>query len=118
MNKGKTPENKSGLFIGGGVFAAFVASLCCIGPLLLTILGVSGAAVLSKLEVLRWPMAFIVVALFGAAGFYLFRKKDTCEPDSICANPKKYKKMVIAFWVGLVLALLGLTSPYWLVWIF
>ena len=118
MAGGKAPENRSSLFIGGGVLAAFVASLCCIGPLILTILGVSGAAVLSKFDILRLPMIFIVVVLFGAAGFYLFRKKETCEPDSICANPKKYKRMVIAYWLGLIFAILGLTSPYWIVWIF
>ncbi|MBC85616.1 MAG: mercury transporter [Bdellovibrionaceae bacterium] len=118
MADGKIPENRSSVLIGGGVFAAFVASLCCIGPLILTLLGVSGAAVLSKLEILRLPMTFIVAVMFGVAGFQLFRKKETCEPDSICANPKKYKRMVRAYWIGLILAVLGITSPNWIVWAF
>jgi len=49
----KNLENKSKWFVGGGVLAAITASICCVGPLVLTLLGVSGAAVLSKLEVLR-----------------------------------------------------------------
>ena len=51
-------------------------------------------------------------------GYLLFKKRETCEPGSICADPKKYKKMVIAYWVGLVIAVLGITSPNWIVWFF
>ncbi|PIR31509.1 MAG: mercury transporter [Bdellovibrionales bacterium CG11_big_fil_rev_8_21_14_0_20_38_13] len=111
-------ENKSGLLIGGGVFAAIVASLCCVGPLLLTILGVSGAAALAKLDVLRIPMIIAVIALFGVAGFFLYQKRKVCEPGSICADPKKFKKMAVAYWIGLALAIVGITSPQWVVWIF
>lgn len=118
MSRTENPENKSSWLIGGGVLAAVTASLCCVGPLVLTVLGVSGAAVLSKLDVLRVPMIVIVIGLFGAAGFYLFRKKEVCEPGAICADPKKYKKMVNAYWVGLVLAVLGVFSPYWITWFF
>ncbi|MAE73532.1 MAG: mercury transporter [Bdellovibrionaceae bacterium] len=118
MSQIKNPENKSGWLIGGGVLASITTAICCIGPLVLTILGVSGAAVLAKFEIIRVPMIIIVVALFGAAGFYLFRKKDVCEPGSICADPKKYKNMVRAYWIGLVLAILGIFSPYWVTWFF
>ena len=118
MSKFKNPENKSSWLIGGGLIAALTASLCCVGPLILTLLGVSGAAFLAKFEFLRTPMIIVVVVLFGAAGFYLFRKKEVCEPGSICADPKKYKKMVAAYWIGLILAVLGILSPYWLAWFF
>jgi len=118
MNLENPLENKSSLFIGGGVLAALTASLCCVGPLILTILGVSGAAALAQLEFLRVPMIIIVVFLFGVAGFNLFRKRKICEPGSICADPKKYKRIVFAYWAGLTLSFIGITSPYWLVWLF
>ena len=118
MEQIKNLENKSKWLVGGGILAALTASLCCIGPLILTVLGVSGAAALSKLEVLRLPMIGLVILLFGIAGYSLFRKRETCEPGSICADPVKYKRMVIAYWVGLALAILGIASPNWIVWIF
>ena len=118
MNQIKNLENKSKWFVGGGVLAAIMASLCCIGPLVLTILGVSGAAALSKLEFLRLPMIILVVILFGVAGYSLFHKRKTCEPDSICADPKNYKRMVIAYWLGLIIAGLGATSSNWIIWLF
>ncbi len=118
MEQIKNLENKSKWLVGGGVLAALTASLCCIGPLVLTMLGVSGVAFLSKLEVLRLPMIGLVILFFGVAGYSLFRKRETCEPGSICDDPVKYKRMVIAYWVGLALAILGITSPNWIVWIF
>ncbi len=118
MVKIKNTENNSGLLVGGGILAAFVASLCCIGPLILTLIGVSGAAALSKLDVLRIPMTIVVLIIFAIAGRSLYRKRNICELGSICADSKKYKKMVITYCVGIILALAALTSPYWISWIF
>ena len=111
-------ENKSGLLVGGGIVASIIASVCCIGPLILTILGISGAAALAKFDVIRIPMIILVLALFGVAGFALYRKRNSCEPGSICADPKKYRKMVVFYWLGLVVAVLGITSPQWVAWLF
>lgn len=111
-------ENKSGWLVGSGILASLLASLCCIGPLILTVLGVSGAAALSKAEVIRLPMTLIVVAVFGIAGYVLFRKRNSCEPGSICANPRKFRKMIVFYCVGLVIAILGITAPNWVAWLF
>lgn len=118
MKNEKPIENKTGLFIGTGVVAGLLASLCCIGPLVLTILGVSGAAVLAKFDVLRIPLIILIIGIFSFAGYTLYKKRKVCEPNSICANPKKYRQMVIAYWIGLSLAVLGITSPYIIAWIF
>lgn len=117
MKSGKI-ENKSGWLVGGGVIAALTASVCCIGPLVLTILGVSGAAALSKFEVIRTPMIALVLLFFGIAGVSLYRKRNVCEPGSICADPKKFRKMVFFYWIGLLIAVLGITSPQWVALLF
>jgi mercuric ion transport protein len=111
-------ENKSAWLVGGGIIASLIASLCCVGPLVLTILGVSGAAVLSKFEAIRTPMIGLVLVLFGVAGFALYRKRNSCEPGSICADPKKFRKMVVFYWLGLLVAILGITSPSWVAYLF
>ena len=111
-------ENKSGYLIGGGILGSLVASLCCIGPLVFTILGVSGAASLAQLEVIRIPVTIIVLGIFAFTGYLLRQKRKKCEPGSLCADPKKYRLMVIFYFVGLAIAIAALTSPYWVVWIF
>lgn len=118
MKTHKPIENKTGLFIGTGVIAGLLASLCCVGPLILTILGVSGAAALAKFDAFRLPLVLLVVGIFGFAGYILYKKRNVCEPGSICADPKKYRRMVIAYWIGLGIAILGLVSPYIVAWIF
>lgn len=112
------PGNKAGWMVGGGIFAAFLASVCCIGPLVLTLLGVSGAAALARFDFLRTPMIGLVMMLFLVAGISLFRKRRHCEPGSLCADPKRFRSMVIAYWLGLAVALLAITSPQWIVLIF
>lgn len=109
-------ENKSGLMIGGGVVAAFAASICCIGPLALTLLGISGAAVLAKFEIIRGPMIVAVALLFAVAGYSLYRKRNACEPGSLCANPKKWRQLAIAYWLGLSIAVVVISSTYWIIW--
>jgi len=111
-------ENRTGLFIGTGVVAGLLASLCCIGPLFLTILGVSGAAAFAKFDVIRGPLIFLVIGIFSFAGYTLYKKRKVCAPGSICSDPKKYRKMLVAYWVGLVIAIVGLVSPYIVAWIF
>ena len=111
-------ENKSGLLVGSGIVAAIIASLCCIGPLILTILGISGAAALAKFEVIRVPMIILVLLVFGIAGFSLYRKRNSCESGSVCADPKKYRKMALFYWIGLVIAFFAITSPQWFAWLF
>lgn len=117
MNSSKI-ENKTGWFVGGGIIASILASLCCIGPLILTILGVSGAAAIAKLDVIRIPMIILVIAIFLFTGVLLFHKRKHCEPGSICADPHKFKKIMIFYWIGLVFALLGITSPEWITWFY
>lgn len=111
-------ENNAGWMVGGGIFAAFLASVCCIGPLVLTLLGVSGAAVLARFDFLRVPLIGVVMLLFLVAGISLFRKRRHCEPGSLCADPKRFRRMTIAYWLGLAVAFLAVTSPHWIVMIF
>ena len=118
MSKNDHIENKTGIFIGTGILGGFLAAVCCIGPLLLTILGVSGAAVLAKFDVFRIPLIIFVFGVFSFAGYQLYKKRNSCDPNSICSDPKKYKRMVIAYWVGLVLALLGILSPEFVAWLY
>lgn len=111
MNFKKQMENKESTMIGLGVFAGFLSSFCCIGPLIFTILGVSGVAILSRFDILRIPLIFLVVSLFGFAGYLLLKKRNACESGTVCSDLKKYRKLLIAYWIGLIIAVLGVASP-------
>ncbi len=94
------------------VFAAFVASLCCIGPLLFAAagLGVFGAA--TFFGSLR-PYLLVAAGLLLAAGFYYaYRpKKVVCE-DGTCKTATADKKSKLMLWLTAALVLIFAFSPY------
>lgn len=104
---GKEPR-KRGLFAAGGVIGALLASSCCIGPLLLLSLGVSGAWVGNLTALAPYQPLFLSLTFgFLAAGFWtVYRKpKAACEEDGYCASPTSDRVLKVALWGATVLAL-------------
>ena len=112
-------RDKTGLrsLLTGGL-AALLASACCLGPLVLITLGVSGAWI-SKLSVLEpYQPIFIgaaLVALFFA-GKRIWRPVAHCTPGEVCGLPRVRLGYQILFVgvCGLLLAalLLPLIAPW------
>ena len=100
------------LFVGG--LAAILASTCCLGPLLLVALGLSGAWIgnLTRLEPYRpFFIAAALVALFFA-GRRIFRPAQACEPGQICAVPRTRHIYKTLFVIASVLVVIALVYPY------
>lgn len=107
-------SEKTGLrtLLAGGL-AALLASACCLGPLLLITLGLSGAWI-SKLTVLEpYQPIFIgaaLVALFFA-GKRIWRPVAQCAPGEVCALPRVRRTYQLLF-VGIcALVLMVLVFP-------
>ena len=100
------------LAIGG--IAAILASTCCLGPLILIMIGFSGAWIgnLTKLEPYR-PI-FLGVALvamfFGWRAIY--RPARACDPEDVCALPQTQRLYKILFWIVVALVLVALAFPF------
>jgi mercuric ion transport protein len=87
-----------------GAFAAVVGSLCCVAPLVLLTLGISGAWIsrLTALEPYR-PIFIGVMAVFiGLAFRQLYIVPARCTPDEVCANPWLQRRQRQIFWVVVV----------------
>lgn len=98
-----------------GVLAAVGASVCCVGPLLLLMMGIGGAWVahLTALEPLRpWFIAATLVFL-GLAFRRLYGQQQVCEPGAVCALPVVAKRQRLMFW-AVALAILALLSVPWM----
>ncbi len=107
---------RKGWLAAGGALGAFLASACCVGPLVLLTLGISGAWIGSLTALEPYKPIFAVIALgFIAAGFrqVYFRKPVVCEPGSYCARPSSARITKTALWVSLVLVLSALTIDWW-----
>ena len=108
----KTKGERTALMAGG--LAALVASACCLGPLVLVTLGISGAWIgnLSALEPYR-PIS-IGVALIAMFFAYrrIFRPAQDCKPGEVCAVPQVRRGYQLMFWIVAALVLVALAFPY------
>ncbi len=94
---------------GGAISAAIAASVCCIGPLVLALLGVGGGALLLKFEPYR-PLFLAVTGAILAGAFYVTYRRppaEQCEPGTACAMPASRKGQKLVLWIvtGIVVLL-------------
>lgn len=107
---------KKTLFAAGGVIGAILASTCCIAPLVLLTLGISGAWIgtLTALEPYK-PIFATVALVFIGLGFrqVYFKAKPACVEGSYCARPESSLITKTALWLATVLVVLALTINWW-----
>ncbi len=100
--------------MAGGFFAAFGATACCFGPLLLVSLGAGGiwAARLRALEAYSTIFLTVTVLLLGTAFWRLYVAPRRCASGDACAKPEGLRHQRIAFWIIAVVASAMLLSPF------
>jgi len=117
-SKTNSNDGRKALFAGG--MAAILASACCLLPLLLLALGISGAWI-SKLSILApYQPIFIglaLVALFFAAR-RIWRPVAECLPGEVCAMPQVKTAYKMLFIAVAVLVILALTFPFFAPWFY
>lgn len=105
-------KGRAALVAGG--LAALLASACCLGPLVLVTIGVSGAWIgnLTALEPYR-PF-FLGAALVAMVLAYrrIFGPAQKCKPGEVCAVPQVRRTYRVVFWIVAALVLVALAFPY------
>ena len=97
-----------------GALAALGASLCCVGPLVLLVLGIGGTWVgsLTAMEPLRPLFIGLTLLFLGLAFRNLYLAPRVCAPGTPCADPRTLKRQRITFWIVATM-LLGLLATPW-----
>ncbi len=104
-----------GIAAAGGMLGALAMSACCIAPLVLFSLGISGAWIGNLTALAPYqPIFFVISILFLGYGYYLvYRKpKTACAEDEACARPLPNRIVKISLWVATALVLAALAFPY------
>ena len=112
-NPWSKPHNGRGALAVGG-FAAILASTCCLGPLVLLMLGFSGAWI-GNLTVLEpYRPVFIGAALVALFFAYrrIFRPVQVCKTEEVCAVPQVRTPGKIIFVIVAALTGIALAFPY------
>ena len=106
------PAPRGALFAGG--LAAILASTCCLGPLVLVSVGISGAwiGILALLEPYRPFFIGAAVIALVMAWRRIWRPVAECAPGEVCAIPRVRVAYKILFGVVVLLVLVALAFPY------
>ncbi len=103
-----------------GVVAAVGASVCCVLPLVLVMLGVGGSWMSSLTAMAPYRPLFIGLSgLFLGLAFYrLYLKPKACAPGEPCADPRVRRRQRLVFWIVAGLALGLLAVPWFVPWFY
>lgn len=106
----------------GSMGAAVAASVCCAGPLMLILLGFSGAWMSHLAWFAPFRPVFILLAL-AALGWafkriYYPAPAQACETGQFCERPQTQRLYKVVFWTTSLVVALLLASPEILVWIY
>jgi mercuric ion transport protein len=103
-----------------GVVAAVIGSLCCVAPLVLLMLGISGAWIsqLTALEPYR-PIFIGITAIFVALAFrQLYILPARCVPGEACADLRLQRRQRQIFWVVVAALAALMTFPWYAGYLF
>lgn len=96
-----------------GAAAAFGASACCAGPLLLVVLGVGGAwgSRLTALQPFQPLFVAVSIAFFAVAFRRVYARSEKCTGGEACAAPSARRRQRFIFWVVMPAALALMSFP-------
>lgn len=106
-------SNGRGTLIAGAL-AAVGASVCCVGPLVLVAIGISGAwiSTLTAFEPYRPMFIGLMILFLGLSFRTLYLVPRVCKLETPCADVRVVKRQRVIFWIVTAL-LLSLVAVPW-----
>jgi len=108
-------DPKQRWFALGGIAGAILASSCCIVPLLLFSVGISGAWIGNLAALAPYQPIFVAITfVILGYGFYLvyWKSKEECEEGTYCASPSSGRVVKSSLWVATILVLAASAFPF------
>ena len=110
----RTPRGRLAAVVG--VLGAIFASSCCVVPLVLVTMGVSGAWI-GTLSALAPYQGYVAAFTLGVLGLGFWRvygaKVEICADGSYCGSPAANRLTKIALWCALALVGSALSIDWW-----
>lgn len=108
----QTVKGRGALLVGG--VAAILGATCCLGPLVLLLLGISGAWIgnLTALEPYRPVFIGAAAVALAAACRSIFRPAAACQAGEVCAVPQVRVTYKALFWVVAALLAVAVGFPF------
>lgn len=103
---------KNKYLASGSVIAAILASICCIGPIVLVGFGVGSIAFFSQFNVLRPYLIIASLLLLAPAFYFAYRKREVKCEDGSCKFESAGKWNKISLWLAVIFVAGFIAFPY------
>lgn len=107
-------SRKARWIAAGGILGALAASTCCILPLVLFSLGISGAWIGQLTALSPYQPIFIGLTLLCLSyGYCLVYRtpKTACDESAVCARPVPNRLVKSMLWIATALVILAFAWP-------
>lgn len=101
------------------IISAFIASICCVGPLIFALLGIGGAGLLVKFEPYRPYFIVVTFALLGFGFYFAYRRPTLAAaagtaggPECACLAPRASRVGKNMLWIATLLVAGFLGFPH------
>ena len=94
----------------GAAGTAIAASLCCVGPVVVALLGTGGAIAVAKLEPWRPYLLGLGVVILGIAFWLAYRSGGVCRDGSCTKRTSRFVKF--SLWTSAAVLLASFALPY------
>jgi len=117
-DSGQPPSNGSksqtSLFAAGSVFAAIIASFCCILPIVFALTGFSILGASALFDAWRPYLLGLTFGLLGLGFYFAYRPgKEQCAPGSACTMPVSNRSGRLMLWPTTAAVVLFAAFPYY-----
>src|SRR5229473_1485583 len=118
LDSGQRPSNGSksptSLFAAGSVFAAIIASFCCILPIVFALTGFSILGASALFDAWRPYLLGLTFGLLGLGFYFAYRPtKEQCAAGSACAMPAANRSGRFILWLATGAVILFAAFPYY-----
>lgn len=103
--------NKAILSTTGSIVSAFLASLCCIGPVVLSVIGAGSLGFAAAFEPYRPYLIGVTVLFLGAAFYFTYRKREVKCEDGTCKVESASTLNKAILWVVAIAAAIFMFFP-------
>ncbi len=101
-------------FAAGSIFAAIVASFCCILPIVFALTGFSILGASALFDAWRPYLLGLTFGLLGLGFYFAYRpRQEQCAPGSACAMPVTKRSGRLMLWLATATVVLFATFPYY-----
>ena len=110
LTRSDAPSGRTGWLATGGMLGALLASSCCVVPLVLVSIGVSGAWIGNLTALEPYSPIFVVLALLciGLGVWHVYFRKS-----GVCGTKRSVGMTKAVLWLAAILTLIAVTTNWW-----